>query len=79
MPEQRSLQITKAKRELAKQLRNERGFVGAGVASDESGQPAIVVFVEQRESPVLKHVPSTWKGYAVRAEISGRPRKFGRT
>jgi hypothetical protein len=76
MPEQRSLEIRKAKRELATQLRSEPGFVGVGVASDESGHPAIIVFVEQRESPVLKQVPSSWKGYAVRAEISGRPRKL---
>lgn len=69
-------QIGKAKQELIKLLARDEGFVGAGVTSTKAGHWEIVVLVRDSESPVAAHVPKFWKGFPVRTQRSGAPRKF---
>ncbi len=71
-----SSQVAQAKQELVKLLSKEQGFVGAGVASDEAGGFEIVVFVEGTKSAVINRIPTLWKGFSVRTEVSGRPKKL---
>jgi hypothetical protein len=71
-----SSEFQKAKRGLAKFLREEHGFVGVGLSLGSAGQKEIVVFVAEATSPVLAKVPTEWQGLAVRTEVSGFPRKF---
>lgn len=69
-------EINRAKQELTKVLANKEGFVGAGIASTKEGNLVIVVQVKDDNSAVLAHVPKTWKGFKVRVEPTGTPRKF---
>jgi hypothetical protein len=71
-----SPELQKAKRGLAKYLREEHGFVGVGLSLGSVGGPEIVVFVADAASPVLAKVPTEWQGLAVRTEVSGLPRKY---
>ena len=68
--------IGKAKQELVKLLARDEGFVGAGVASTKAGDWEIVVLVTDKDSPAAARVPKVWKGFPVRTERSGAPRKF---
>jgi len=71
-----SSELQKAKRGLAKFLKEEHGFVGVGLSLGSTGQQEIVVFVAEETSPVLAKVPTEWQGLAVRTEVSGFPRKY---
>ncbi len=78
MPASDPTKIIRAKKELVNLLGKEPGFVGAGIASAEAGNVEIVVFVTEANSSVINKIPKTWKGFSVRIEISGRPRKFNK-
>jgi hypothetical protein len=57
-------------------LGREGGFVGAGIGKGASGTYEIVVLVQAPDSPVLRKVPESWSGFAVRTEVVGVPRKL---
>lgn len=65
--------VNRAKRELRTNLLDEEGFTGIGVDETETGNHAIIVFVEKEDSPVTAHVPSAWRGFQVSVEIIGKP------
>jgi hypothetical protein len=72
-------QVQAAKASLLRALRGEPGLVGVGIASPQPGAFEIVVFVAEEHSAVIVKVPKTWRGYPVRLEVSGVPRRLGQS
>jgi hypothetical protein len=79
-----TVKINRAKQALEKRLSPLDGFVGTGVTSLPSGEPAILVLVAAsqcaavRECAVLTEAPRRWQGIPVRTEVVGVPRKLRR-
>lgn len=63
------------RRDLQKQLRGQPGFVGAGIALSEDGQPMVLVMVESAEARDALQVPRSKNDVIIQTEIVGSPRK----
>ncbi|MFN0316638.1 MAG: hypothetical protein ACKVQA_16565 [Burkholderiales bacterium] len=63
------------RRDLQKQLSGQPGFVGAGIALSEDGQPMVLVMVESAEARVALQVPQSKNDVIIQTEIVGTPRK----
>jgi hypothetical protein len=82
-----STKLQRARAALEKRLAPLRGFVGTGVTSLPSGEPAILVLVTTSRSPADKEcaaltagaeavdAPRTWHGVPVLTEAVGAPRR----
>ncbi len=69
-------QAEKAKRMVVELLKDEPGFVGAGISRGTSGHHEIIVLVKDKSSPVLEKAPGECEGIPVRIQIAGAPKKF---
>lgn len=76
MTKRKPSRLEKAKRMVVALLKDEPGFVGAGISMGTSGQYEIIVLVKDESSPVVEKAPRECEGIPVRTQISGAPRKF---
>lgn len=64
------MDIEIASKELYSRLRVYENIIGVSICS-ESGVKFIKVFLKQVSNPVLKNIPSNYKGISVKIEVTG--------